>query len=112
MSLIVDQSWVKEWQGKPTAFQRDVVVSWFSQQDRAWRALMAAFPPFCLVSAKRTLEVPCPHSVGFVMGYTEAGSLEIAQEPGGAVAVVSPDDLSVVGFWKDLTPQAISNLFS
>lgn len=113
MSLIVDQSWVKDWRGAPTPFQKDLLASWLSTQSRQWHPLLKEFPPFCLVKAKTTtMDVPCPFSVAVVNAYYEDGTLAISQEPFGENVAVSPDDVEVVGYWKGLNPDAIQRLLS
>ena len=112
MSLIVDQSWKKDWEGKPTRFQKDTIVSWLSTQPKAWREVLVAFPPFCMVRAKKAMEVPCPYSVGIVTGYDADGRLLVCQDPHSEPELVSWDDLEVVGFWKDLSSKQVDRFLS
>jgi len=112
MSLIVDQSWVKDWAGKPTQFQKDTIVSWLTLQPKEWRELLVAFPPFCTVRAKKELEVPCLYSLGIVTGYDSDGRLLVRQDPHSEPELVSWEDLEVVGFWKELSPNMVDRFLS
>jgi hypothetical protein len=112
MSLLVDQTWVKEWEGKPTTFQKDLIVSWLIIQRREWYPLMKTFPPFCLVRAKKMLEVPCPYSIGIVRAYYDDGTVAVSQEPESEFTPVNTEDLEIVGFWKGLNQQAMKRLLS
>lgn len=115
MTLMADQSWVEEWKAKPTAFQKDLIVSWLSTQKKEWHPLFEKFPPFCIVKAKegKLLETPCPFSVCVVRAYYEDGTLAISYEPTDDLAEltsVSPDDVEVVGFWKGLDHRTVHHL--
>ena len=115
MSLMVDQSWVNDWKGRPTDFQKDHIVSWLTLQKKEWHPLLEKFPPFCIVKAKagKVLEIPCPFSVAIVYAYYEDGTLALGYEPGlepDELTPVSPDDLEVVGFWKHLDHHTIHHL--
>lgn len=108
-SLIVDQTWVGDWGGAPTKEQQDTIVSWLSTKrlGGSMRKLLVSFPPFCLVKATKTLEVPCPYSVAIVAGYDDEGRLLVRQDPYGEFIPVSPEDLQVVGLWKGLGPRDV-----
>jgi hypothetical protein len=112
MSLVVDQTWVKDWEGKPTIEQKDLIVSWLSFQKKEWRSVLHAFPPFCLVKARRMMDTPCPFSVGFVSAYYDDKTVAVQQEPDTNPVPVLVEDLEVVGFWKHLNHEAIKRLFS
>jgi len=112
MSLILDQTWVETWKGKPTPEQKDHIVCWLTLQKKEWRGTLIEFPPFCLVRAKRTMDIPCPFSLGFVAAYHGDGFVAVQQEPFSTPVVVAMEDLEVVGFWKHLDHEAVRHLLS
>jgi hypothetical protein len=111
MSLVVDQTWVKDWEGKPTIEQKDLIVSWLSFQKKEWHPVLQDFPPFCLVRARRMMDTPCPFSVGIVTAYYDDNTVAVKQEPETEAVPVLVEDLEVVGFWKNLDHKAIKKLF-
>ena len=112
MSVIVDQTWVKNWGGRPTVSERDLIVSWLITKDKAWHPTLKSFPPFCLVKAKQSIEIPCPYSVGIVAGYNPDGTLQIRQSPDVDPVSVSADALEVVGYWKGLDQEEMNRFLS
>lgn len=115
MSLMVDQSWVGEWRGKPSAFEKDYIVSWLTLQKKEWHPLLEKFPPFCIVRAKagKFLEAPCPFSVAIVRAYFEDGTLAVSYDPSTDLEElfsVNPEDVEIEGYWKSLDSRTIHRL--
>jgi hypothetical protein len=117
-----DGSWIAEWQkGAHDQELFDELRLWGLTLNDAARQLSYRFPPNCLVKPKpgKDLLVPQDGTTGIAVGVRERqkadGGYEltvmVTQSPNsGLRAECDPDDLEVVGFWKDLTGDKIRAL--
>ena len=111
MSLLIDQSWTREWvAGQPDSKQRDAATQWLRAQPSGLHPVLMRFPPLCVVQSTQPQEVPYPYTVGIVNGYNPDGTLAVSQEPGSPPVPCNPDTLRVVSFWKGLNPATVDFL--
>lgn len=111
-SLIIDQSWVREWtSGAPSEQQLEHLFTWLRTAPNNLRPLILNFPPMCVVKPTRALEVPYPGTVAIVASYNTDGRVGIRQEPSSDIVFVLPSDITVVGCWKGMTTTRVAQLF-
>lgn len=115
-SLLVDQSWIEEWQaGAPDL--PDDAVEWLRSRPACIHALMIEFPPSCIVRAKLPLCIPSYGTRGIVTSYSEPsdeyphGLISVRQSPtAGVRGQCDPGALIVVGYWRGVTPDVVRKL--
>lgn len=112
-ALLVDESWVPEW--KAGEWEPDAEsLAWLRSRPESVKKLMMRFPPSCLVQANRGLGCPAPATTGIVSSYIEPddehpdGMLSVRQNPDhDHRAECRPEWLTVVGYWRGLTPKRL-----
>lgn len=111
MIEVIDQTWVEAWvNDAATKEEASLCRTWLRNIDPQWFALVVRFPPLAIVKANKPLAVPYPFTVGYISGYTSTGRLTIHQCPDSLPAEVDEKDLTVVGYWKGLSPQVVQQL--
>jgi hypothetical protein len=119
-----NQDWTTEWQSGAHGQELfDELRLWGLTLNDTVRQLSYRFPPNCLVKSKpgKTLLVPQPESIGIGLGVRETQredggydlTVMVSQSPdSGLRAECDPEDLEVVGYWKDFTDDKIRALLA
>lgn len=111
MALIIDQTWVSEWQtGIMTPEEFGYMKQWLVGTPAASSMLLTRFPPMALVRGKVPLEVPYPFSVGLVGGYRGQDEVGVQQTPQDKMVYVPATSLEVVGFWKSFNVISVAEI--
>ena len=112
-SLIIDQSWIEDWQkGYPSQEQMKHVTGWIKTVPGHRRPVLLSFPPMCLIRPKKPLDVPYPGTFAFVVSYEPDGRLGVRQEPNADTTLVSPEDVIVAGYWRNFGPALLLHVLA
>lgn len=105
MSLLIDQTWVREWPKRnATPVYREALVRWYLGLPAAFQDLAEKFPIHCLVCGDKNLDLPFPGTVGVVRAYQDTGNLLVSQHPDEEPVAVPSDRLELVTCWYGVTP--------
>ncbi len=105
MSLLIDQTWVREWPKKNALpAYRAELVRWFLELPVEFQDLVEKFPLHCLVRGDKDLDVPFPGTVGVVHSYQSGGILLVSQHPDEAPVAVPSNRLELATCWYGITP--------
>lgn len=111
MIEVIDQTWVEAWVSEAaTKDEASLCRTWLRNINPHWFPLVVRIPPLAIVKANRPMEVPYPFTVGYVSGYVSHDKLTVHQCPDSLPADVDERDLTVVGYWKGLSPRVVQQL--
>lgn len=110
-------NWYSDWIAPVNWEPESRVVRWLRTTPESIRKLMIQFPLSCVVSPK--YPSPSDPTVGIVSGYygptpiDPTGKLTVRQNPFCKIRFFYvPEELMIVGYWKNITPEVMSMIFS
>lgn len=85
-------------------------IEWMRSRPPVVQALMRRFPPSCYVQTRVGvhLRIPGAGRTGQLASYMEDGMVTVVDHEMQMRAVCDPDDLVIVGYWNDVTPDAVA----